>query len=81
VLWWRSRGIRGCARATRIAYDYFFMRPDGAGLARLADLIDAGDIEVVVDSRFRLEKFADAYARIESRRAKGKVLLTFTDPA
>ncbi|NEN06147.1 NADP-dependent oxidoreductase [Diaminobutyricibacter tongyongensis] len=73
----RSRGIRRRARAARVDYQYFFMHPDGDGLAELAGLIDEGLLKVEIDSSFPLEQFADAFARVESRRAKGKVLLTF----
>jgi alcohol dehydrogenase len=73
----RSRDVRRRARAARVDYQYFFMHPDGAGLAELAALIDAEELKVVIDSRFPFERFADAYARVESRQAKGKVLLTF----
>ncbi|MCU1576108.1 MAG: Zinc-binding dehydrogenase, partial [Leifsonia sp.] len=41
-------------------------------------LIDAHELKVMIDSRFPLEQFAEGYARVESRRAKGKVLLTFS---
>jgi alcohol dehydrogenase len=72
----RSRGIRRRARAARVDYRYFFMHPDGDGLTELAGLIDAGVLKVEIDSSFSLDRFAGAFARVESRRAKGKVLLT-----
>jgi alcohol dehydrogenase len=74
----RSRDVRRNARAAGVDYEYFFMRPDGAGLVQLAVLIDAHELKVMIDSRFPLEQFAEGYARVESRRAKGKVLLTFS---
>ncbi len=81
VLRIRSRDIRTHARAAGVDYQYFFMHPDGAGLGQLAALIDTEELKVVIDRRFPLEQFAEAYARVESRRAKGKVLLTFNTEA
>ena len=53
------------------------MHPDGPGLTELVRLIDEGELEVIVDSRYPLEEYADAFERLESRRSKGKVLLEF----
>lgn len=78
VLRLRSRAIRRRARAAGVSYQYFFMRPDGGQLAELATLIDQGGLEVVIDSRFPADHFAEAFARLESRRAKGKIVLDFT---
>lgn len=73
----QSRGIRGRARAAGVSYEFFLMHPDGAGLAELARLVDAGRLTVPIDSRFALADHRDAFARLESRRAKGKVLVEF----
>ena len=49
--------------------------PNGERLAGIARLIDAGDLEVVIDSEFTLERAADAHRRIEQGHARGKIIL------
>lgn len=72
-----SRKLRGMAKQAGVSYEFFLMHPDGKGLATLVELIDDGKLKLVIDSRFPVADFADAYARLESRRAKGKVILEF----
>jgi len=68
---------RGQAAKTGVKFEFFLMHPDGPGLTELVRLIDEGELEVIVDSRYPLEEYADAFERLESRRSKGKVLLEF----
>jgi NADPH:quinone reductase and related Zn-dependent oxidoreductases len=75
----QSRRMRGLARRAHVTYSFFFMRPDGAQLKRLAELVDAGALHVVIDSRYAFTDVAAAFDRLESRRAKGKVILEFDD--
>ncbi|GAA2173802.1 NADP-dependent oxidoreductase [Agrococcus versicolor] len=51
------------------------VEPDGANLGIVGRLIDAGDIRVRVDSIHPLGAAADAFARVESGRARGAVVL------
>jgi NADPH:quinone reductase len=44
-------------------------------IARLLDEIAAGQLEVVIDSTFPLERAAEAHAHLEDRRAFGRVIL------
>lgn len=44
-------------------------------MKRVAQLVFSGRLKPLVDSRFPLERVADAHARLESRAAFGKVLL------
>lgn len=44
-------------------------------IQRHIDSLAAGELEIVIDSRFPLEQAAAAHAHIESRRAFGRVLL------
>jgi NADPH:quinone reductase-like Zn-dependent oxidoreductase len=41
----------------------------------LADWLDAGIVKPVIDSTFDLADLADAQRRVESRRARGKVVI------
>lgn len=49
--------------------------PNGERLAEIARLIDAGELEVAVDSKFPLAQAADAHRRIEQGHARGKIIL------
>jgi alcohol dehydrogenase len=64
------------------SYRYLFMHPSGADLAYLASLIDAKQLEVVVDRVFPFAEAKEAMAYLETGRAKGKVALAlFPFPA
>ena len=70
-----GRAISKQARSRKVAYEFFLMHPDGAGLAELVRLVDEGKLTVPIDSRFALNDYADAFERLESRRSKGKVIV------
>jgi len=63
-------GIRHGVRVVPIT-----RKADGAALEQIARLVDAGAIKPVIDSVFPLEKIAEAQARLESGRCRGKVVL------
>jgi NADPH:quinone reductase-like Zn-dependent oxidoreductase len=48
-------------------------------LAELARLVDAGAVEVIVDSMYPFERIGDAMAKLEEGRAKGKIVVTMPD--
>jgi NADPH:quinone reductase-like Zn-dependent oxidoreductase len=52
------------------------MHADGAQLAQIARLIDAGVIRPVVDGVFPFAQTAEALAYVEAGRARGKVVVT-----
>jgi alcohol dehydrogenase len=62
-------------RAGAVDYRYLFMHPSGKELEELARMIDAGELEVVVDKVFPFDQAKEALAYLESGRAKGKVVL------
>jgi NADPH:quinone reductase-like Zn-dependent oxidoreductase len=70
-----SRRIRRLAEKHRMHYRFFFMRPSGKQLRRIAALIDAGDLRTVVDRVFPFDETKEALAYVESGRAKGKVVI------
>ncbi|SDG98409.1 NADPH:quinone reductase [Lentzea fradiae] len=53
----------------------FLVEPDGPALAAIAGLIDAGEVTVAVEEVFELEEAAEAHARGESNRTRGKLVL------
>lgn len=54
---------------------FFIMKSKGENLERIADLLEAGRVKPVVDSVYKLEDFEKAFAHVESRRTRGKVVL------
>ena len=74
-----SRGVLKKAAARGVGYSFLFMRADGAQLAQIAKLIDAGVIRPVVDSVFPFAQTAEALAYVETGRAKGKVVVRVAD--
>lgn len=76
VLWSRFRATCEIAAKRGLRYEYMFMNPDGGQLATLARLVDEGKLEVLVDSEFGVDEFAKAFERLESGRAKGKIVVT-----
>jgi len=71
-----SRGIRIKARKAGVRYTFLFMSGNGAQLAKITELIEAGAIRPVIDRVFPFEAMNDAMAYIETGRAKGKVVVS-----
>lgn len=74
-----SRGALKKAKARGVGYSFLFMRADGAQLAQIAKLIDAGVIWPVVDKVFPFAQTDQALAYVETGRAKGKVVVKVAD--
>jgi NADPH:quinone reductase-like Zn-dependent oxidoreductase len=53
---------------------FFIMEPSGANLAEITKLINTGKCQPIVDSIWPLEQFKNAYERLESGHARGKVI-------
>ncbi|HUQ56396.1 NADP-dependent oxidoreductase [Lentzea sp.] len=68
-------GPRRRARRGGYTYRFLSMRPSGDDLRELGSLIDDGALRVKIDSTYDFARAAEAFARVESRRAKGKVVL------
>ncbi len=81
ALFWLA-SLRTRIRAARhgARYRYLFMHPSGKQLAELAELIDAGKLEVIVDKVFPFSEIAGAFEYLEKGHAKGKVIVKM-DPA
>ena len=58
---------------------FFIVEPNGDQLAELARLADAGELRVLVDSTFPLDRAQEAFHRLQSGDAIGKVVLTVHD--
>jgi NADPH:quinone reductase-like Zn-dependent oxidoreductase len=76
AFWFTSLTTRLRAAQHRASYRYLFMHPSGADLAYLGSLIDANELEVVIDRIYPFAEAKEALAYLETGRAKGKVVLT-----
>jgi NADPH:quinone reductase-like Zn-dependent oxidoreductase len=54
---------------------YFVVEPNGAQLAEIAELVDAGEIRPEIDSVYPLEQFQAAFDRLSEPGKRGKVVL------
>lgn len=71
-----SRKVRRRARRLGVRYSFFFMRADGAQLATLASLYDAGVLRPILDRTFSFDQTPEAIAHLEQGKAHGKVVIT-----
>jgi len=58
---------------------FFIVEPNAGQLAELSRLADAGDLRVLVDTTFPLDRAQDAFDRLQSGNAVGKVVLAVHD--
>ena len=70
-----SHGIRRKAARRGVAYDFVFMRADGAQLARITELVETGAIRPTIDRVFPFEATANALAHVARGHARGKVVV------
>lgn len=70
-----SLGIRRKAKARGVDYAFLFMRANGAQLAEIAKLIEAGTIRPVMDRVVPFEATNEALNELEAGRSKGKVVV------
>ncbi|WP_371493729.1 NADP-dependent oxidoreductase [Kitasatospora sp. NBC_00374] len=54
----------------------FLMRPDGAQLTRIAELVASGELRPVVQTVLPLDRAADALTQVERGRARGRTVLS-----
>ena len=75
LFWIASYRSRAEARRHGVSYRYLFMHPSGAELAELAQLVESGKLEPVIDRVFPFPEIGQAFAYLEAGRAKGKVVV------
>ncbi|WP_329082585.1 MULTISPECIES: zinc-binding dehydrogenase [unclassified Streptosporangium] len=71
----RSEGRPSTHRKVRTTVNQ--VREDGAGLAELAAIVDAGQARPRIDSRYGLRDVRAAYERFLRGKLSGKVVLVF----
>ncbi|GAB3825917.1 NADP-dependent oxidoreductase [Dactylosporangium cerinum] len=59
---------------------FLLVQPDHAGLRSLADLVDRGELRIVVDAVLPLDEVAKAHELVATGRSAGKVVLTVSSP-
>jgi NADPH:quinone reductase-like Zn-dependent oxidoreductase len=57
---------------------FYIMHPDGASLATLSPWLANGRVKPIVDSVYPLERYEEAFARLDSGHARGKVIFDLT---
>ncbi|AIQ89368.1 lovastatin diketide synthase LovF [Methylobacterium phyllosphaerae] len=70
-----SLGIRRRAKARGVDYAFLFMRANGAQLAEIAKLVEAGTIRPVMDRVVPFAETDEALTELEAGRSKGKVVV------
>lgn len=70
-----SAGIRRKARRQGIDYAFLFMRAEGQQLAGIANLVEEGVLQPVIDRTLPFSHLNEAIAHVDSGRARGKVVI------
>ena len=70
-----SRKIMRLAKKRDLSYSFLFARPDGAQLAEIGKLLEAGRIQPVIDKVFPFEQAKEALTYLAQGHAKGKVVI------
>ncbi|TLD34811.1 alcohol dehydrogenase [Venturia nashicola] len=58
-----------------IKHSFFIMEPYGWQLKEVAELLEKGEAKAVIDSIYKLEHFKEAFARLDTGHARGKVII------
>jgi alcohol dehydrogenase len=79
LFWLASFRLRRKARKHGAKYRFLFMHPSGAELNELATLVDNGVLRPIIDRVFPFAQIDQAFAYLETGRAKGKVVVRMVD--
>ncbi len=76
ALWLKSRGARNAAEANGGTYEYLMLKGNYGDLEKVERLVSEGKVKLLVDQVFKgIDSFKEAFARIETGRAVGKVII------
>jgi NADPH:quinone reductase-like Zn-dependent oxidoreductase len=70
-----SRKIMRLARKHDVAYSFLFVRPDGAQLGEIGELLATNRIQPVIDKVFPFDQAKEALEYLAQGHAKGKVVV------
>jgi alcohol dehydrogenase len=76
VMRFLSRRVFAASREAGVGYFRFLTESNGVQLADVARLVDTGRIKPVVDEILPFEQLSDAFRHLESKRARGKIVLS-----
>lgn len=71
----KGEDSQGLAEQYGVRFQAFFMWPSGEMLTELAQLINGGALKPVIDRTFPIDQVQEAYAYLQTGRAKGKVVI------
>lgn len=72
----KSQDNDNLAEKFGVKFEGFFMSPNGVMLTELAKLISDGKVKTVIDSTFPLERASEAFERLATGRAQGKIVVS-----
>ncbi len=72
----KNQDNEGLAKKYGVQFEWFFMSPDGEMLTELAKLISDGTVKTVIDRTFPMDQAADAFDKLATGRAVGKIVVT-----
>lgn len=75
AIWLITRRRRAAERKTGARFHFLFMRADGAQLAELCALVDAGTLRPLIHRTYPFAETAEAFAELERGRARGKIVV------
>jgi NADPH:quinone reductase-like Zn-dependent oxidoreductase len=64
---------------TDLQYDYVFVRPNGALLNRVVQLVEDGKVKAVVDKVYSINDIREAHSAIEKGHSRGKLVIRITE--
>ena len=70
-----SHKIMRLAKKQGVAYSFLFVRPDGAQLAEIGELLETERIQPVIDKVFSFDQAKEALEYLALGRSKGKVVV------
>jgi len=70
-----SRKVMRLAAKRDVAYSFLFVRPDGAQLSEIGQLLQSGHVRPVIDQVFPFAQASEALAYLAQGRSKGKVVV------
>jgi NADPH:quinone reductase-like Zn-dependent oxidoreductase len=67
------------AREAGVTWRFLGVHPSEAQLRQIAELVSKGTVRPVIDSTFAIEKFSQAFEKLETGHARGKIVLRVSE--